>query len=84
MKSGIYTTEFWLSLATTGVALLAVVLGMSPSDKEALDVAVSKAIVGASSVVAAGAVAWHYISQRTWLKEGVISVEGESPEAGEE
>lgn len=68
MKPGYQTTEFWLSIASTVVGLVAVVIGLSPADTATVSQAVSTAIVAVGSLVTSALTVYSYIRARTDLK----------------
>lgn len=77
MTPGYKTTEFWLSLASTGVGLVAVVLGLSAQEAQGLTQAVSQAVVAVGSIVTAGMTVWAYIQARTLLKVHTLDSDGD-------
>ena len=68
MKPGILTTEFWLTLAASGVAILALWLGLSPAEHQELGDLVKQAVIALAASGGTTALVWQYIASRTALK----------------
>ena len=71
IKSGVATSEFWLTLLASGVSLL-VISGVIPTQDGADILSLSKDIV---SGVVAGVAIFSYIKSRTKVKEELLNVE---------
>lgn len=82
MKSGWQSTEFWITLATQILPLLAMLGVIQPGDRATVEGAVVNAITAVGSFVAAAAVLWRYIASRTELKatEILASMEADGTE----
>lgn len=67
-RPGWKTTEFWVTLATTAVALLAVLFGLGQQQSAELSNAVQGAVAAVAGLVAQAVVAYRYIMAREIVK----------------
>ena len=70
MKPGNQTTEFWLTLVSQVLGLLALFHVISPQDSGTLGTALSNGITAVFTIFASARVALGYINSRTNLKQG--------------
>jgi hypothetical protein len=77
MTPGYKTTEFWLTLATTAVGLVAVVLGLTPAQSADLMTHVTSAVVALGTIAGAAAAVWKYIHDRTEIKLAALDRDGD-------
>ena len=62
MKSGIFTTEFWLSISSQVLTLLVIVGMITATDKSTLEGAVSAAVGAIGVLVSNALIIWKYIA----------------------
>lgn len=75
MKSGVLTSEFWVSLIPQALGLLIILGVILPADKSTLENALT-AVVGAVGTLAGSVlVIWKYIQSRTTLKQEQIKAD---------
>jgi hypothetical protein len=84
MKPGIYTTEFWISLVSAGVAVFGIMLGMSASDQLELVGQLKGIIIAGGSILANVVLVWNYVASRTNLKRLDMMIQANTTEADEE
>lgn len=68
MKSGIRTTEFYITLGTQIIAILVLLGIFSPDDAIGANETWGKAVEAAAALVASALVAWKYIEARARIK----------------
>ncbi len=68
MKPGYRTTEFWITLATQVLTLLAVTGWISGADRDNLTSAVTQAITAVFSLLTSAGVVKQYIQSRAHVK----------------
>ncbi len=84
MKPGYKTSEFWLTLATAAIGLVAVLWGLSPAEQADIVRHVEGAIVAVGGLVANAYAVWKYVEARTALKmvsSPASDVDDEDPDA---
>lgn len=77
LKPGYKTTEFWVLLASKVLSLLALLGVIAPTDVSTLNDAAAKLFSALGVILVQGVLIWHYISQRSNLKQlaAPVSVE---------
>ena len=69
-KSGLLTTEFWLTLVAQVLPVLVTTGAIAPGDVATLEGALTRAITSAAALLGAGWVLVRYIQGRVALKGG--------------
>jgi hypothetical protein len=67
-RSGLFTTEFWITIVTQGLALLTLLGVVTSNDADTLRDAVIKCVTSAGVFVANAWIVVRYIQSRTQLK----------------
>jgi hypothetical protein len=75
IKPGWKTTEFWLTLVTQIVSILAVLGLVSFGDAKELGDAITKAVGAVFVLVTNGAILWKYIQSRLSTKSNEVEIE---------
>ncbi len=70
MKAGVWTTEFWITLAGQAVAAAALLGFVAAGDVDDMNAALAKGITGAAAVLASALAVVQYVRARTLLKQG--------------
>lgn len=69
LKSGWKTTEFWITLAGQGIALMVIMGVIKPAEQATLGEHVAKSVEAIFALIVSGSTLLSYIAGRTRLKE---------------
>lgn len=75
MKPGWKTTEFWMTVVITIVAMLAALGIVGPADRPGLEGALQQMIQSAAAFITASAALWKYITGRVEIKNEQVRAE---------
>lgn len=75
MKAGWKTSEFWLTVVSSVLAVMVVAGAVKPDESATLSQAVQTAITAVGVVVSNAAIVWNYIKSRTDAKANDVAAE---------